>query len=215
MIENVHLRSESEHQSWLLERARAGGVSELGNLLNLYGNYLKLLAQSQLDRRLTRRVSPSDLVQDTMLEAHRDFGQFRGNTIGELVAWLRKILVNNLIHASEKHFGAEKRDIRREMSLQQACGAVERSHSQFELFVEDRVGSPSSEVCRIERMRLLADAIAQLPKDQRCVVVLRHMDKLQFSEIAKEIDRSSGACRMLWMRAMDSLREVLTRQGLE
>ncbi len=64
----------------LLRKAKDGKVGELGNLLNLYTNYLKVLAQSQLDRRVRSRLSPSDLVQDTLMEAHRDFAQFRGDS---------------------------------------------------------------------------------------------------------------------------------------
>src|SRR5213080_709075 len=68
----------------LLPRARAGDVPAMGRLLELYRNYLKLLARLQIDRRLQGKADPSDLVQETFLEAYRDFAQFRGTTEREL-----------------------------------------------------------------------------------------------------------------------------------
>ena len=81
----------------LFTSAREGSSSCLGRLLTLYTNYLKLLVAAQLDNRLRGRVSPSDIVQDTFFEAHRDFDQFRGQSTGEFVAWLRRIVVNNIL----------------------------------------------------------------------------------------------------------------------
>src|SRR3972149_4336865 len=103
----------------LFASARAGSTSCRGRLLTLYSNYLKLLIAAQLDERLQVRVSPSDIVQETFFEAHRDFHQFRGQSPGEFVAWLRRILVNNILRVVEQHLLAEKRDVRREISLEQ------------------------------------------------------------------------------------------------
>jgi hypothetical protein len=74
----------------LLAQAKEGNTESLGRLLQTYQNYLKLLACTQLDEKVRGRVSPSDVVQETMLEAHCDFPKFRGNSDGEFFAWLRK-----------------------------------------------------------------------------------------------------------------------------
>ncbi len=197
----------------LLHDAKRGGVKEQGKLLSLYSNYLKIMAQSQLDRRIRRRVSPSDLVQETLLEAHRDFSDFRGVTNAEFVGWLRRILVHNLIRVAEKHLQADKRDVRREVYIHRLNASIEHSNSRFEQVLAAPTLSPSSEMGRHERLRLLADAIAGLPAVQRQVIVLRHIEGLPFAEIALQMERSSGACRMLWLRAMDQLREKL--DGME
>src|SRR6516225_2026590 len=78
------------HPEQMLCLARAGDQSARGQMLELYRNYLTLLARYQIGRRLQGKVDPSDLVQETFLEAHRDFGQFRGGTEPELVGWLRR-----------------------------------------------------------------------------------------------------------------------------
>src|SRR5229473_4224741 len=102
----------------LLGQARAGCTEALGRLLELYRNYLRLLARTQIDFALRVRLDPSDLVQETLLEAHRDFPQFLGTTEKEeLVTWLRRILVRNLAD-QVKHHKAQVRNWKREESLE-------------------------------------------------------------------------------------------------
>src|SRR5881227_3052651 len=95
----------------LLRLARAGDGPSLGHLLELYRNYLALLARLQIGRRLQGKVDPADLVQETFLEAHRDFAQFRGSTDVEFAAWLRRILVRNLANLLRSFYGTQGRDI--------------------------------------------------------------------------------------------------------
>jgi RNA polymerase sigma-70 factor (ECF subfamily) len=64
--------------------------------LERYRDYLLLLARAQFDERFQGKLDPSDIVQQSLLEAHACSGQFRGTTSGELAGWLRQILVNNL-----------------------------------------------------------------------------------------------------------------------
>ena len=78
--------------------------------LECFRPYLLLLAGKQLDGRLRRRVGASDVVQQTLLEAHQNRGQFRGRTAGELAGWLRQILVRNLLDDRKEH-GRERRDV--------------------------------------------------------------------------------------------------------
>src|SRR6516225_5918995 len=93
----------------LLRQARAGNGAALGNLLALYDNYLQLLARLQIGRRLQSKTDPVDLVQETFLEAHRHFAQFRGTTEEEFVSWLRRILAANLANLV-RHYCTRRRD---------------------------------------------------------------------------------------------------------
>ena len=148
----------------LFTSARAGSNSCLGRLLTLYTNYLKLLVAAQLDHRLRVRVSPSDIVQETFFEAHRDFEQFRGQSTGEFVAWLRKIVVNNILRVVEQHVLAEKRDVRREVSLEEIGRRLEQSTVRLETLLAVEGDSPSGCAVRNEHEILLADALAALPR---------------------------------------------------
>src|SRR6187455_1383576 len=182
----------------LFTSARAGSTSCLGQLLALYTNYLKLLVSAQLDNRLKARVSPSDIVQESFFEAHRDFAEFRGTSVGEFVAWLRRIVVNNILRVVEQHVLAEKRDVRREISLVEIGQRLEQSTVRLETFLAQQAESPSGYASRRENELLLADTLAQLPADYRDVLLLRHIEGLSFEEVAQRMERTSGAVRMLW-----------------
>ena len=192
----------------LLDRARRGEAEPLGQLLQLYRNYLTILATTQLDRRLRRRVNPSDLVQEAMLAAHCDFAKFRGVSERELLAWLRQILINCLHHAIETHLKAKMRDVRREVSVERVSAALDRSVINFAQVLADRGPSPSAPLRRRERVVALADQLAKLPSQYRDVIVLRNLQGLSFEEVADRMDRNAGAVRMLWLRAMEKLRQV-------
>lgn len=193
----------------LLRRSLDGDVDSLGALLTGYVNYLKVLSQAQLDVRVRRRVSSSDVVQDTLLEAHRDFPQFQGQSLPEFTGWLRRILINNLARIVESHVLAAKRDIRREKYLEEVDESLNRSAARLERILPDEGNTPASEVDRQETLVRLADAIASLAPKYREVIILRHIEGESFSEIGSRMDRTSGAARMLWMRAIEKLREAM------
>lgn len=207
--ENLSSRA---HANALIDHARHGSKSSLGALLQQYRNYLVVLASMQIEKRLQPRVSPSDVVQETMLRAHKNFGQFRGTTEPELLAWLRQILVNNLAKFVEQHMLAARRDVRREVSMQRIGDALEHSTIQLAALVPAATKSPSMAVQQREEAVVLADRLAQLPEDYREVLVLRNLKGLPFEEVAKQIDRSVGATRMLWLRAIDKLRSLYRKE---
>ena len=99
----------SENRQELFALAKKGREDCLGELLELYRNYLHLLARTQIDLHLAVRTSPSDIVQETFLQACQKFHHFRGGTQAELLSWLRRILVNNIAGAFEKHARAPKK----------------------------------------------------------------------------------------------------------
>lgn len=198
----------------LLTQAQAGSGESLGRLLQLYANYLKLLILGQMERNLAARVSPSDVVQETFFEAHRDFAQFRGRTTPEFIGWLRRILVNNLYRVVEQHLVAEKRDARREVSFAQLATRLERSTARLESVLHDQGTSPSGGAQRREAELVLADEMAALAPDYRDVIVLRHLEGLKFEEIGRRMERSPGAVRMLWLRGIKQLRDRLATRGI-
>src|SRR5689334_6977604 len=101
----------------LLQQARSGDGEARGRLLEAYRNYLALVARLQLSQRLQSKVDAADLVQETFLNAHRHFSQFRGHSEDELLAWLRQILVAQAANLVRHYCGTQARDIRREHGL--------------------------------------------------------------------------------------------------
>jgi RNA polymerase sigma-70 factor (ECF subfamily) len=198
----------------LLADARGGRTESLGRLLELNRTYLTLLARTQIDLHLQGRVDASDVVQETFLDACRDFDHFRGNSPGEWVAWLRQILIYNLARVVQRQVVAQKRSARREVSLEQRVAVMDRSSGRIEAALVGRSISPSSQAQRPEIAARVADQLARLSPDYREVLVLRNLEGLTFSEVAQHMGRSAGAVRILWVRAVDQLRQLLQAEEL-
>jgi RNA polymerase sigma-70 factor (ECF subfamily) len=192
----------------LIREARDGEMESLGRLLRAYENYLRLLATTQIDRKLQARIGASDLVQETLMGAFRDFEQFRGHSERELIAWLRQILIHRLQVFVRQHVLAGKRDVRREVSLDQMQTSMRSSAVNQRAILADRAPSPSSFSIQREKARLLADAIARMSPQYRDVIVLRNLQGHSFDEVARRMNRTCGAVRMLWLRAIQELRRL-------
>ena len=192
----------------LISSARNGEASSVGNLLQIYRNYLSILAKSQFKQRLKPRVSPSDVVQEALLCAHKRFDQFQGQTEKELVAWLRVILVNSLAKFVERHVLTKQRDLRRDVSIDKFGSAMDNSAARVSGFLAAKDKTPSVMFQQREDAIGLADQLAKLSEEHRQVLVLRNLQELPFEEIAKRMNRSGPATRMLWLRALDKLRNL-------
>jgi RNA polymerase sigma-70 factor (ECF subfamily) len=189
----------------LLEQARAGDEAALGRLLELYRNYLRLVARALIGQALRVRLDASDLVQETFLKAAREFGQFLGSTEPELTVWLRRILVNTLANQA-KHHRRRSRDYQRQESLE---AMLDRSSEAVQQALATPSQSPSAHAVRREQAVLLADALEKLPADYREVFILRNLEHIPFDQVAARMGRSPGAARVLWKRAMDRLSQLL------
>jgi RNA polymerase sigma-70 factor (ECF subfamily) len=193
-------------QEQLLVLARAGDASALGQLLELYRGYLGILARLQIGQRLQRKVDASDVVQETFLEAARDFPQFRGTTEAELVNWLRQILATNLVDLVRRYSGTQRRDPRLEREL---AIELDQSSRLLDGGLADRGSSPSDRADRREQGVLLANALGRLPQNYREVILLCHFQGLSFPDVARRMGRSLDSVKHLWARALIRLRRSL------
>jgi RNA polymerase sigma-70 factor (ECF subfamily) len=176
--------------------------------LERYRSYLILLARMRMDRRLQGKLDASDVVQQTLLEAHQGMGQFRGSA-EQRAAWLRQILARNLANAV-RDLGRAKRDVNREWSLQ---AALDESAVRMEAWLAAEQSSPSQQAERHERAVQVAAALAQLPEKQREAVVLRHWQGCSLVEIAERLNCTTAAVTGLLHRGLKGLRAIL--QDLE
>jgi RNA polymerase sigma-70 factor (ECF subfamily) len=173
--------------------------------LDGYYQYLLLLARVHLDPRLVRKLDASDVVQQTLLEAYEQRGQFRGQNEAELAAWLRQILVHNLADAL-RGFRRAKRNVARERSLEDA---IDRSSARLEVWISAEQSSPSQQAMQHERAVCLANALAELPDSQREALVLQHWHGRSLAEIAEQLGRSPTAVAGLLKRGLKQLRVLL------
>jgi RNA polymerase sigma-70 factor (ECF subfamily) len=188
---------------WLPE-ARAGSREALGQALEACRRYLLLIADRELDPALRAKGGASDLVQQTFLEAQRDFGRFQGDSEEELLAWLRQLLRHNLADFTRSYRGTDKRLVGREVSLEPDTPSGERGGG-----LAADTPSPSGRAMAHEQEEALQRALAQLPEDYRRVLVLRHQEGHSFEEIGRQLNRSPEAARKLWSRAVERLQLAL------
>lgn len=193
----------------LIREARAGTETALGGLLELYRNYLRLLARVEIGRRLQGKVDASDLVQETFLEAHRNFAQFQGTAEPQFVRWLRQILAHRAANLVRHYFGTQGRDIRLEQEL---AADLENSSRLMNIDLVGSLTSPSQQAVQREQSVLLADALERLPVHYRDVLVLRHIEGLTFPEVAERMGRTQDSVEKLWLRALASLRQAFGEQ---
>jgi RNA polymerase sigma-70 factor (ECF subfamily) len=187
-----------------LPAARAGSREALGKVLEAARQYLVSIARQELDPDLRAKNSPSDLVQETFVEAQRAFGQFQGDTEAELLAWLRQLLLHRVGKLRRSFRDTQKRRLAREVAL----GGDSSSEGPAGGLAAN-MPSPSGQAMEHEQDQALQAALGRLPDDHRRVITLRYQEQLPFEEIGRLLHRSPDAARKLWARAVERLQEEL------
>jgi RNA polymerase sigma-70 factor (ECF subfamily) len=185
-----------------LPAAQAGSREALGQVLEACRAYLLLIAQEELDPALQAKGGASDLVQQTFLEAQRDFLRFQGEP-RSLLAWMRRLLLNNLANF-RRDYRRDKRRVTREVSLPAGDSSTQREGG-----LRASTPSPSVAVMRLEQNQALELALQRLPEDYRRVIHLRYREERSFEAIAELMQRSPNAVRKLWARAIERLQQEL------
>ena len=196
-------RSSHDAAQWL-PAARHGSREALGHVLEACRDYLLLVANKELDPDLQAKGGASDLVQQTFLEAQRDFARFHGESEAELLAWLRRLLLNNLGDFTRRYRDTGKRAAGREVPLQTGSSVSPPSGG-----LAAETPSPSGQAMAHDQDEALQRALERLPEDYRRVLVWRYQEEKSFEEIGQLLQRTPNAARKLWLRAVERLRQEL------
>jgi RNA polymerase sigma-70 factor (ECF subfamily) len=196
----------SEAADQLLDLAKRGDSPALGKLLESYRAYMVILARLQIGKRLQSKLDASDVAQEAVLGAFRDFTQFRGSTEKELLAWLRGILASLLANLVRHYQGTQARDVRLE---RQMAVELEQSSHALDRGLVAAQSSPSQQAIRREQSALLAEALRRLPAEWRELLILRHLEELTFPEVARRMGRTVDSVKKQWPRALAELRRLL------
>lgn len=188
----------------LRRKAAEGDSAARAGFLAAYRPYLRFLARDGIDDDLRAKVDASDLAQDVLVAAQREFPNFRGTTERELLAWLRRMLANRIVDYARKYGGARRKA--RERSIEDV---LYESSVAFESVVAASGLSPSGHAQKREAAALLADALSRLSDDYQEVILLRTKEGRSWQEVAERMGRSAGAVRMLWIRALTELRPLV------
>ena len=187
-------------EKWIAQ-ARAGCPEALGRLLDMCRRYLLLVANHELAPKFRAKVAPSDIVQDTLMKAGREFSHFLGDSEEELLRWLRRILHNTVANV-HRHFETGKRGVGREVPLKTASDALLQSA------LKD-TETPSMHAQAHEQDEQLQRALRELPDHYRQVLRLHSSEGLTFGQIADELESTPDAIRKLWGRAVEELTKLL------
>lgn len=173
--------------------------------------FLRLVASAEISPHIRRRVEPSDVVQQTMMEAFTRRQQFAGATERELADWLRRMLQHN-IHDAVRGLRRKKRDIARERTL-----ATGPDDSQGVCEADLRISgtTPSQRMIATEELLRMSRAIDQLPEDQREAVILHHLHGMTLAQLAEHFQRHPSAVAGLLHRGLKKLRELLREKHNE
>jgi RNA polymerase sigma-70 factor (ECF subfamily) len=188
----------------LIRRARAGSHEALGRLLEGCRPYLLRIAGEVLDPRLQAKGGASDLVQETFVEAVRDFGEFTGDSEAELLVWLRHHLRYRVAKFIRRYREAAKRAAGREVPLDAGSSSFATRPA-----LADAQLTPNECALADERDHLLEQALERLPEEYRHVIDLRYRQGLSFEEIGVALGRTPNSARKLWARAIERLKHDL------
>jgi RNA polymerase sigma-70 factor (ECF subfamily) len=186
--------------------AQSGEATAVAQLLEAYRPLLLKLANDQLHPELRQKAAASDLVQNSLIKATVAFPTCRFGNVQDLISWLQQILSNEIVTAHRRYRKAQKRDARRERSINSAHSRMWIDYISVHARTDENVTlSRQEDIIRVNA------ALDRLPPHYRRVITWRVVDGLKFGRIARKLDRSEDAVRMLWNRAMKRLESELRK----
>jgi RNA polymerase sigma-70 factor, ECF subfamily len=191
-----------------IEAARAGSIEDFGALVSGLRDYLLFVANRELTPDLRAKISPSDVLQETFIQAQRKIADFAGSSEGELLAWLRGILLNKIQVAEQRYFSVQARDVRREVFLDDSAATFPNKEN-----LAGNFETPSRRVVAAERTAAVDALLECLPTEYQRVLRLRYWEQLSLDEIAQQMNRSTDAVQKLWFRAVERLKREMHRRG--
>ena len=184
--------------------------SNLASILNRFRPVLLTLAEAMISPALRSDLEASDLVQQTLMEAHCNAEQLVLMNSAVVFSWLRSALQHNMLDAI-RHLRTQKNDIRRRLRTTE----IEASWSRLEMMLIDEQTSPSEVLQKNEQLCLMLSALQTLPDSQRTSLIMKHLKGLSLKEVAEAMQLSESATAGLLHRGRQRLAQCLEEQGHE
>jgi RNA polymerase sigma-70 factor (ECF subfamily) len=200
--------SDSNEIQRLVARAAQGDDAAFERLMSVHRPRLKRMVALRLDRRLQGRVDPSDVIQESFIDAARRLPEYARNPPMPFFLWLRFLTGQRLLEQHRRHLGAKARDAGREISLyRDAFPETTTAHLAAHLL--GKLSSPSQAAIRIEQKIRLQEALDLLEPIDREILALRHFEQLTNGETAEVLGLDKSASSKRYARALVRLKDVL------
>lgn len=204
------MTSSTEGDNRLAARLQGGDRDALAELFSGHRERFRRVIGFRMDRQLSGRIDPDDVLQDAYLAASQRLAHFPGDGSLSPFVWLRMIVMQTLVDMHRRHLGTQMRDADREVAIRGIGGPQTTSASMAALLM-GKFTSPSQAATRAERFEQLRAAIAAMDTLDQEVLALRHFEELSNSEVAEVLGIQQKAASIRYVRALGRLKAVLSR----
>jgi RNA polymerase sigma-70 factor, ECF subfamily len=191
----------------LLDQASQGDSAARQQLLTRHRGRLRAMVAARLDRRLSARLDPSDVVQQALAEAAHRLDDYLRDRPLPFYPWLRQLAWERLVKEHRAHLGRARRDVRREEPG--VLGLPEESVAELAQRLASTASSPSRHALRVDLEGRVRAALALLSEADREVLVLRYLEQLPLREVAAVLGVGASAVKIRHVRALERLRVLL------
>ena len=200
---------DSSETGRLLRLAGEGDRQSWGALLERHGGRLRRMVALRLDPRLQGRLAPSDVIQETYLEASARLAEYLREPTMPFFLWLRFLAGQKLVTLHRHHLGTKMRDAGREVSLYRGR-LPETTSAALAAQLLGHDPRPSEAAARAELKVRLQEALNRMDPLDREVLALRHFEQLSWAETARTLGISEGAASKRYVRALKRLKAILS-----
>jgi RNA polymerase sigma-70 factor (ECF subfamily) len=197
-------------------RAREGRRERESLLADFFTRWrprLYAMVELRLDRRVRRRLSPSDVIQDAFVEAAKMLPKYLRDPRLPIFLWVRLVIADTLYDIHRKHLRAKGRDVRREEATGHGSAGPEASSVVLAGKLAAQRLSPSEAAAASERRKALAEAIERLEASDREILALRAFEMLSNAEAALVLEIQPATARQRYWRALRRLKALLAGRG--
>ncbi len=200
----IHQLSTSKSNDSLLKQVARGDQEAREYLFSRYLGIVRNLVQLRIDHRVAQRISPSDIVQETMIEVSKRLEEFLQKRPMSFDAWVRRTAYQNLARIRRTHLGTARRDAGREVALSIAGSVI--IVNQLEL---ENADDPSVRLQRDELVEQVQQVMMALTDEDRELILMRTCEGLDNATAASVLDIDPRLCSKRYSRALLKLRNGL------
>ena len=178
----------------LVEAVRAGDATAYRGLVEKYQTRVYHVVYGMV----RNQEDAQELTQESFVKAYRNLHAFREDS--RFYTWLYRIAMNLAIDFTRRRARAPVAGLDEDVAARDADGGIAEAH---------HADNPRKALERKQLHAAIMNAVAELPEDQRQVILLREVDGLSYKEIADVLEIAEGTVMSRLFYARKKLQKVL------